>query len=146
MNNILIQHQKQQNTGKIHAKSRSQCGRLRNQVKKFHLTKCKSQLRVLEKGCRDQSLFSRKDSISRKAEFNRLESKQLDDEVNSESSFTSTESQVSLKVERYDNSNPQTYHADSEGESSEFEESKLGDSVYIESSPQSSQLISVHSF
>ncbi|CAI2359512.1 unnamed protein product [Moneuplotes crassus] len=88
------------NTGQIHAKSRSNCPHNRNRINRPLVSRCNSQVDSMNGT--NRSVGSRQDSMSRKADFSKLKSKEIDDDVESESSFTSTESQVSLNVHRYD--------------------------------------------
>lgn len=115
---------------RVHSKWRSTYQNLRNEVCRTRLTKCKSQLGSVNDDPEksplnmvnsrsyindDKHLGTRKDSLSRKADFIRVESKQIDD--NCEPSWTSTESQGSLRIQRFDEDGPISFRTKSKGKS-----------------------------
>lgn len=103
------------------------------------LPKCKSQLGSFCKTKRLGSICSRNESISRKADFIKVESKQLGDDQAVEPSVTSSEKEASLRIEKYDTSNPVSFRAKNRSQiSRDFGSRPRSNSRYDNPQPRSS--------
>jgi len=86
--------------------------------------KCRSQIQINPPNRNKSTASFRNDSLSRKADFIKVESKILDDEISWEPSFSS-ESQGSLRIQRVDNSNPVSFRSQNRSQLSRDFKSKV---------------------
>ncbi|CAI2360641.1 unnamed protein product [Moneuplotes crassus] len=128
-------------------KSRSNCpqtrGRRANRPK---ILRCKSQLGSING--RDRSNNNRQESISRRANFRKLKSKEIVDDVESESSFSSTGSQVSpdsASQDEISHASPASLKATPK-EETQSQYSLMEEGALRESSPDPLEYISRASF
>ena len=84
---------------------------LKQDIGRTKLTKWKSQLGNQSESERTKIFWARKDSLSTKADFFKVESKQLDDEFNQDPSCSSSDNKESFIIHHYDNSNPVSFRA-----------------------------------
>lgn len=84
---------------------------LTQEIGRTKLTKWKSQLGNQSDNNRTNNFWTRKDSLSTKADFFKVESKKLDEESNIDLSWSSSDNHESFIIHHYDNSNPISFRA-----------------------------------
>ena len=84
---------------------------MKREIGRTKLIKWKSQLGNQPENNRTDTFWARKDSLSTKADFFKVESKKLDDEFNLDPSWSSSDNHDSFILHNYDNSNPVSFRA-----------------------------------